>query len=197
MPRTMPIVTLSEMSPGQEADLFLLMTAKEELKTKTGKPYFRVGFRDGTREVSFPIWGDSAWAVDCRDRWNPGVFYKLRAIYQETNFGPQLEIRKIREVVEADAADGFDPTLCLPRSRFDPRTDVRRVAHHRPRADREPRSASIGRIAVDGQPRRAAELSGRAAEPPRLRGRAAGAHAERHPHLHLTWPTNTPNTIPR
>ena len=116
----MPIVTLSQMSPGQEADLFLLLTVKEELKTKTGKPYFRVGFRDGGREVGFPIWGDSAWAADCRDRWNPGAFYKLRAVYQETNFGPQLEIRKIREVVEADAADGFDPTLCLPRSRFDP-----------------------------------------------------------------------------
>lgn len=116
----MPIVTLSEMSSGQEADLFLLMTVKEELKTKTGKPYFRVGFRDGAREVSFPIWGDSPWAVDCRDHWTPGVFYKLRATYQETSFGPQLEIRKIREAVDADAADGFDPTLCLPRSRFDP-----------------------------------------------------------------------------
>ena len=78
MPRTMPIATLSDLSPGQEADLFLLMTVKEELKTKTGKPYFRVGFRDGDREVSFPIWGDSPWAVECRDRWNPGVFYKLR-----------------------------------------------------------------------------------------------------------------------
>ncbi len=122
MPRIMPIVTLAEMSSGQEADLFLLMTAKEELKTKTGKPYFRVGFRDGTREVSFPIWGDSSWAADCRDRWKPGEFYKLRAFYRETDFGPQLEIRKIRETVEADAADGFEPTLCLPRSRFDPQT---------------------------------------------------------------------------
>jgi 3'-5' exoribonuclease len=116
----MPIVTLSEISPGQEADLFLLMTVKEELKTKAGKPYFRVGFRDAAREVSFPIWGDSPWAADCRDRWNPGVFYKLRAVYRETDFGPQLEIRKIREVVDADTADGFDPTLCLARSRFDP-----------------------------------------------------------------------------
>ncbi len=116
----MPIATLAEMSPGQEADLFLLMSAKEELKTKTGKPYFRVGFRDAGRELSFPIWGDSPWAADCRDHWNPGVFYKLRAVYRETDFGPQLEIRKIREVTEADAADGFDPTLCLPRSRFDP-----------------------------------------------------------------------------
>ncbi len=122
MPRAMPIATLSELSPGQEADLFLLMTAKEELKTKTGKPYFRVAFRDSGREVSFPIWGDSPWAVDCRDHWTPGVFYKIRAVYQETSFGPQLEIRKIRETVEADAADGFDPTLCLPRSRFDPQT---------------------------------------------------------------------------
>jgi len=116
----MPIVTLDEMSSGQEADLFLLMTTKEELKTKTGKPYFRVGFRDGAREVSFPIWGDSPWAIDCRDQWNPGVFYKIRAVYRETDFGPQLDIRKIREAVDADAADGFDPNLCQPQSRFDP-----------------------------------------------------------------------------
>ncbi|MGB7734248.1 MAG: HD domain-containing protein [Thermoguttaceae bacterium] len=114
----MPLATLSEMSSGQEADLFLLMTAKEELKTKAGKPYFRVGFRDAGREVSFPIWGDSPWAVDCRDHWTPGSFYKLRAVYQETNFGPQLEIRKIREATDADAADGFDPTFLLARSRF-------------------------------------------------------------------------------
>jgi 3'-5' exoribonuclease len=116
----MPVLTLSEIAPGQEADLFLLMTVKEELKTKTKKPYYRVGFRDGGREVSFPIWGDSPWAADCRERWNPGVFYKVRAVYQETSYGPQLEIRKIREVVDGDAADGFDPMLCLPQSRFDP-----------------------------------------------------------------------------
>ena len=115
----MPIATLTEIAPGQEADMFLLLTVKEELKTKTGKPYYRVGFRDAGREVSFPIWGDSPWAVDCRDHWTPGVFYKLRAVYQETSYGPQLEIRKIREAIDADAADGFDPTLCLARSRFD------------------------------------------------------------------------------
>ena len=31
-----------------------------------------------------------------------------------------MEIRKIRETIDADAADGFDPTFCLARSRFDP-----------------------------------------------------------------------------
>ncbi len=31
-----------------------------------------------------------------------------------------MEIRKIREVVDADAAEGFDPNACQPQSRFDP-----------------------------------------------------------------------------
>jgi 3'-5' exoribonuclease len=116
----MPIVTLSEMVPGQEADLFVLMTSREELTTKNGKPYFKVGFRDGGREVSFPIWDNSPWAVDCREKWTPGVFYKIRAVYRESSYGPQLEIRKIREVTDADAADGFDPAMCRPQSRFEP-----------------------------------------------------------------------------
>jgi 3'-5' exoribonuclease len=116
----MPIIALSAIVPGQEADMFLLMTAKEQLTTREGKPYFRVGFRDGGREVAFPIWDNSPWAVDCRDKWTPGAFYKVRAIYRETNYGPQLDIRKIREVCDADAADGFDPTSCQPISRYEP-----------------------------------------------------------------------------
>jgi 3'-5' exoribonuclease len=119
-PKSMPIVPLSEMVPGQEADLFVLMTAKEELTTRDGKPYFKVGFRDAQREVTFPIWDNSPWAAECRGQWTPGVFYKLRAVYRETNYGPQLEIRKIREAAESDAADGFDPAMFLPSSRFDP-----------------------------------------------------------------------------
>jgi 3'-5' exoribonuclease len=43
----------------------------------------------------------------------------MRALYRDTNFGPQLEIRKIRAVVEADTADGFSPAMCLPQTRFD------------------------------------------------------------------------------
>jgi 3'-5' exoribonuclease len=117
--RSIPLVSLDEMTVGQEADVFLLLAAKEELTTKTGKPYYKVAFRGGNREVSFPIWGDSPWAAECRDRWTTGVFYKVRAIYRDTQYGPQLDIHKIREVVEADAEDGFDPNACQPRSRFD------------------------------------------------------------------------------
>lgn len=116
----LPPVTLSELTNGQEADFFALLTAKEELTTREGKPYFKVTFRDFQREVSFPVWNDSPWGPDCRKAWNAGSFYKLRATYRESNFGPQLDIRKIREVVDADAADGFDPLMCVPQSRFRP-----------------------------------------------------------------------------
>ena len=96
------------------------MTAKEQLTTRDGKPYFRVSFRDARREVSFPIWGDSPLAVDCRDAWQPGTHYKIRGIYRETDYGPQLDIRRIREVGEDDVADGFSPTMCMAHSRFVP-----------------------------------------------------------------------------
>ncbi len=121
-PKSMPIVALSEMAHGQEADLFVLMTSKEELTTRDGKPYFKVSFRDARREVSFPIWDNSPWAADCRDNWAPGVFYKIRAVYRETSYGPQLDVRRIRETIDADTADGFDPAMCLALSRFDPQT---------------------------------------------------------------------------
>ncbi|NOY29065.1 MAG: HD domain-containing protein [Planctomycetes bacterium] len=114
------IILLADLIHGQEADFFALLSAKEELSTKDGKPYFRVTFRDAGREVSFPIWGDTTWATVCREKWTVGEFFKLRAQYRETNYGPQLEIRKIRAVNEEDVAEGFDPAMCLPASRYDP-----------------------------------------------------------------------------
>jgi 3'-5' exoribonuclease len=115
----MPIVTLSDMVDEQEGDLFVLLTAKEPLKTRDGKPYFKVTFRDANREVGFPIWDNSPLAADCREAWEVGNFYKLRATYRETNYGPQLDIRRIREATDADRSDGFDPDLCLPQANFD------------------------------------------------------------------------------
>ena len=120
--KIVPLVPLSELVAGQEADSFALLVTKEELTTRDGKPYFKVAFRDHAREVSFPIWNDSAWIVDCRERWQPGVFYKLRAVFRDTSYGPQLDIKKIRETAAADEGDGFHPLMCQPRSRFDSNT---------------------------------------------------------------------------
>ncbi len=119
MSRAKSVVRLSEMTPEQEGDLFVLMTLKEEHTTREGKRYFKVGFRDAEREVVFPVWDNSPFAAPCRDEWTPGRFYKLRAVYRQTPYGPQLDLRKVRETCPADAQDGFDPLMCLPRSRFD------------------------------------------------------------------------------
>jgi 3'-5' exoribonuclease len=114
------LARLCDLAHGQEADFFALFSSREELTTKDGKPYFRVSFRDAKREVSFPVWSDAPLSGACRDEWTVGAFYKLRAQYRETNFGPQLEIRRIRPVADADAAEGFDPAMCMPRSRHEP-----------------------------------------------------------------------------
>lgn len=118
--RSIAVVALADMKPGQEADVFVLLTSKEELATRDGKPYQRVSFRDARREISFPIWNEHPLAHDCRLAWKPGSFYKVRGIYRETQYGPQLEIQRIREATAEDAADGFDPAMCLLRSRFEP-----------------------------------------------------------------------------
>lgn len=120
MARAANVMTLCEMVHGQESDLFVMLTVKELLSTREGKPYHRVGFRDARREVSFPIWQDSPWAEECKQSWTLGACYKLRALYRETTYGPQLEIRKIRPVNDADRADGYDPQMFLPRTRFEP-----------------------------------------------------------------------------
>ncbi len=113
-------VLLADMGDGDEGDFFALMTSKEELKTRDGKPYHKVGFRDAGREVRFPIWQDTAHSRACQEEWTPGEFYKLRAVYRETNYGPQLDIYKIRPVCDADAEAGFDSLMCQPQSRFCP-----------------------------------------------------------------------------
>jgi len=112
------IVPLCEMTDGQQADTFALLVAKKTTSTKTGKTFYRVTFQDASREVTFPIWGDSPLANDCREVWTVGTFYKLRCVYQLTNFGPQLEIQQIRETTEADREDGFDELMLLKSSRF-------------------------------------------------------------------------------
>ena len=117
MPST--VALLAELANGQEADFYALLAAKEELKTRDGKPYFRVTFRDAGREVNFPVWSDAPHAVACRDEWLVGSFYKMRAAYRETNYGPQLDIRRIRPVTDDDVADGFDASMCLPKAQRD------------------------------------------------------------------------------
>ena len=47
MPTSNPAIRpLSELADGEKADVFVLLTAKEDLTTRDGKPYCMVAFRD-------------------------------------------------------------------------------------------------------------------------------------------------------
>lgn len=110
------IVPLADLIDGQEADVFALLAHRDSQKTRDGKPFWRVAFRDAKREVSFPIWHDSPWFAPCETDWKQGTFYKLRCVFRDTSHGQVLEIRKIRETTTADAGDGFDPWMLVPHT---------------------------------------------------------------------------------
>jgi len=112
------LVLLSEMEPGQFADSFVLLVSKARATTRDGKPYFRVQFRDSDVTATSMVWSDTTWFEDCESNWAEGEFYKIRARYDESKYGPQLDIDRIRPVIDEDKADGFDPSLYFLRSRF-------------------------------------------------------------------------------
>ncbi|HEX6985836.1 MAG TPA: HD domain-containing protein [Planctomycetaceae bacterium] len=128
------IVKLSDLAPGEAGDLFALLAGKERGTTRDGKPYYRLTFRDAARSAAVMVWHDSPHFDDCEARWKKGGFFKLRGRYSETSYGPQLDLDRVRPVVEADAAEGFDPDAFFPSTRFDAdamyRALVRLVEEH-------------------------------------------------------------------
>lgn len=127
------VLAFCDLAPGEIGDFFALLAAKEELTTRDGKPYFRATFRDARREAAAYVWADAP-LFDDASGWQAGEFFKLRAVFKETNFGPQIELMRIRPVGDGDHDEGFDPALCLPRSRFDPEKSFARlleiIDHH-------------------------------------------------------------------
>src|SRR5262245_43815591 len=116
-----PVSKLSELAAGQRADFFALLVERVRGVTREGKPYYHCRFRDDRRAVSFMAWGDDRWFEPAERDWQPGQFYKLRAVYQEhERYGPQIELLNIRPVAEADREDGFDPARLVESSPHDP-----------------------------------------------------------------------------
>jgi len=113
-----PLLSLCELQPGQIGDCFALLVSRDSGTTRDGKPYYRVLFKDAGRTATAMVWNDSAHFGNCEQNWKPGRFYKLRCRYSETQYGPQIDIDRIRETTDDDAADGFDPAEFHARSRF-------------------------------------------------------------------------------
>ncbi|MEO2030843.1 MAG: HD domain-containing protein [Planctomycetaceae bacterium] len=120
MGATSPIVRLSELEPGGQGDCFALLAAKDQATTRDGKPYYRVTFRDRIRSATAMIWQDSPWFEECDGVWQVGRFYKLRCRFSETQYGLQIDLDAVREVIEDDTEEGFDATEFHVRSRYDP-----------------------------------------------------------------------------
>lgn len=110
---------LSEFESGEVGDCFALLCKKEQAETRDGKPYYRCQFRDVNRTVTSMIWSDSTWFEQCNSFWKTGEYFKLRCRYSENQYGPQIEIERVRTITPEDADEGFDPADFLPRSRFD------------------------------------------------------------------------------
>ncbi|MBV9123093.1 MAG: HD domain-containing protein [Planctomycetes bacterium] len=114
------LARLRELTPGQFADFFVLLTERTRGETRDGKPYYTCRFRDDRRTASVMVWSDSPWFEACEKEWREGQFFKIRGVYGEhEKFGPQIDLHNLRPVVEADRADGFDPGDFVERSRFD------------------------------------------------------------------------------
>lgn len=114
------IIPLYDWVNGQVGDCFVVLASKQVARTKEGKHYYRLIFRDARREAGAIIWSESPFFTSCHEQWQVGKFYKIRAIYREGRFGPRLELERIREAVDVDRFDGFDSTICYPSPHFSP-----------------------------------------------------------------------------
>jgi 3'-5' exoribonuclease len=116
----LPLMRLSELTPGQFADCFVMLAERTKSATREGKPYYSCRFRDARRTASVMVWADGGWFEDCEAAWREGQVYKVRGRYTEhEKYGPQLDIQNIREANDEDRADGFNPGDFANASRFD------------------------------------------------------------------------------
>lgn len=114
-----PLVRLAEMTPGQSGDFFALLSERTRGARRDGKPFFTCRFRDTGRTATFMVWSDGPWFEVCDTAWQEGRFYKIRGAYDEhKTYGPQIDVQNIREVIEADHQNGFDPLEFVERSRY-------------------------------------------------------------------------------
>ncbi|MBO7680703.1 MAG: HD domain-containing protein [Thermoguttaceae bacterium] len=114
------IKALADLVNNQEGVVFAALAAKDEGRTRDGKPYYRLTFQDARRRAQAMIWRDSSFYDLCREEWRVGDFFKIRLLYKESDYGPKIEIRQIRKAVESDEQEGFSPNLCRPATPVDP-----------------------------------------------------------------------------
>src|SRR5262245_13636206 len=116
------IVRLSDLKPRDRGTFFAVLAERTKGVSQANKPYYTCRFKDVRRTVTYMVWLDGAHYWACDSEWQPGQFFKINALYEEhARYGPQIaDVEKIRQVIDRDAADGFDPADLVERTRFDP-----------------------------------------------------------------------------
>jgi 3'-5' exoribonuclease len=115
-----PLLRLSELTSGQYADFFALLSERTRSSTREGKPYYTCRFRDARRSAACMVWADTTWYEPCEREWQEGQIYKIRGIYAEhEKYGAQIDVHNIRPVADADRTDGFTPGDFVEHSRYD------------------------------------------------------------------------------
>lgn len=114
--KPLSILSLAQLKSDELGDCFVQLVSREKRTTKTGKPFFKVHFRDSQTTLVSTIWSDSFLFYDCENKWQDGSFYKIRARVATTKYGPNLVIEQIRIVTPADKEDGFARNKCMPSS---------------------------------------------------------------------------------
>jgi len=132
MAKARSILRLRDLTSGQQGDFFALLAEKTRGRTRDGKQYYLCRFRDARRVAAYMAWADGPHYEVCEREWQAGLFYKLRAVYNEhERYGPQIEeIVNWRATRDSDSDDGFDPADfidCARRPAIEMATELRAI----------------------------------------------------------------------
>lgn len=116
-----PLAKLADLTPGQQADLFVQLAEKTARTTRDGKPFYSCRFRDARRTAAVVVWADGPFYDECRKHWQAGGYFKVRARFDvHDKYGPQLDLEQVRPVEDRDRGDGFAEADFAEPSRTDP-----------------------------------------------------------------------------
>jgi 3'-5' exoribonuclease len=103
-----PVVRLSDLQSGQDAECFAALVRKQPGQTYKGERFLKCFFRDKRAIVEAPLWADSRFLKQA-EGWPEGIAYRLRVHAEvKPRYGMQLELIDIRPAGPEDAADGYD-----------------------------------------------------------------------------------------
>jgi 3'-5' exoribonuclease len=115
----LPVVKLSDLEDGQEAECFAALVNRILGKTYKGDPFVKCVFRDRRIKVDAMLWSNHRFHQQAQG-WTEGLAYRLRARGTiNPKYGLQIDIFDIRPAVDTDAADGYDFADLVEGSRFD------------------------------------------------------------------------------